>query len=439
MLSTSLQRCRQLLRMTALRQAVVMTLAFWLVLLVAALISRWYLQGEIREDIDSELKLRHQALLLQLQQQADTPMPSSSLLFASWQPQQGVAKGPQHRRLNRLKGYANIELKELDHDWDDEWRAFGKSTPAGHLVVAINIDHRFEILEKISQSYLLISLLVGGVSLGLGVVIGLFNQRRYSHINRVLQQLAEGNLTARIALPACRDDLDRVALQIDRTSERLALLLRQTRDLTANISHDLKTPLARLRARLEAALLQPEQQDYPQTLGLALEQIDSMIATFEAILRIAYLDSGEQRGRFESLSLQQITAETAQIYQAVVEDSGRELSVQLEGDSQVEGSRELLIQLLANLIENALRHTPEGTAISLRCAPGCLEVGDSGPGIAVSERERVLEPMYRCEKSRHTPGSGLGLSLVNSIAQLHRAELSLQDNQPGLKVTCRFK
>ncbi|WP_315981449.1 histidine kinase dimerization/phospho-acceptor domain-containing protein [Aliamphritea spongicola] len=198
-------------------------------------------------------------------------------------------------------------------------------------MVAINLDHRYDVLERIGQSYLVVSIIVSVVTLVVGLMIGLYNQRRYSRISQTLDTIAAGDLSARINQTKARDDLDLVAQRIDLTTVRLESLVKQTQDLSANIAHDLKTPMARLRARLESALISPEAEDNAVTLEAALEQIDKMIATFEAILRIAYLNSGEYRARFQPLPLADIVRETADIYSPVVEDSGRQLILDVKG------------------------------------------------------------------------------------------------------------
>ena len=448
MLSTlpaKLQFCRRLTKMTALRQAVFLTLVFLTVLLIAGWFSARWISAELDEGINDELRLRHQQLAQQIVQQEDIAslLPNSSVIFASFSNSAKQTYGYQSRKLYRKPGFADIELNNSHSDDDNRWRIYNSPAADGQLVVAINLDHRYDVLERIGESYLLVSIIVSLVTLVVGLIIGVYNQRRYNRISQALDTIAAGDLSARINQSKARDDLDLVAQRIDLTTVRLESLVKQTQDLSANIAHDLKTPMARLRARIESALLNPDTEDNAATLEAALEQIDTMIGTFEAILRIAYLNSGEYRARFQPLPLHEIVAEAAEMYSPVIEDAGHKLILDLQGHSQVMGSRELIIQLLANLIENALRHTPQDSCIWLTCRGSNLSIEDNGPGIPKEERSRVLEPMYRLEKSRSTSGSGLGLSMVNTIAQLHEARLNLTDTDQqksshGLKIQLQF-
>ncbi len=444
-LPVNLNALRRLKKMTALRQAAFLTLVFLAVLIIAGWFSAQWISRELDSGINDELKLRHEALSRQLKDQPSPGrlLPNSSVMFASFTNARQQVFGDDSRKLYRRTGLSEIEFEDNHSDEESRWRIYNAPAAGGQLVVAINLDHRYDVLERIGQSYLAVSIIVSAVTLVVGLMIGVYNQRRYNRISQTLDTIAAGDLSARINQTKARDDLDLVAQRIDLTTVRLESLVKQTQDLSANIAHDLKTPMARLRARLESALLNPEAENNAVTLEAALEQIDKMIATFEAILRIAYLNSGEYRARFQPLPLDDIVRETADIYSAVVEDSGRELVLDVQGHVAVMCSRELLIQLLANLIENAIRHTPSGSTIWLSCEGRTLTIEDNGPGVPVAERERVLEPMYRLEKSRSTSGSGLGLSLVNTISQLHQAKLVLTDvsrskSPQGLRVRLIF-
>ena len=448
MLSTlpvNLNALRRLKKMTALRQAAFLTLVFLAVLMIAGWFSAQWISRELDSGINDELKLRHEALSRQLKDQPSPGnlLPNSSVMFASFTDARQQVFGYDSKKLYRLAGLSEIEFEDKHSDEESRWRIYNAPAAGGRLVVAINLDHRYDVLERIGQSYLVVSIIVSVVTLVVGLMIGLYNQRRYSWISQTLDTIAAGDLSARINQTKARDDLDLVAQRIDLTTVRLESLVKQTQDLSANIAHDLKTPMARLRARLESALISPEAEDNTVTLEAALEQIDKMIATFEAILRIAYLNSGEYRARFQPLPLADIVRETADIYSPVVEDSGRQLILDVKGSAAVMCSRELLIQLLANLIENAIRHTPPDSVIWLTCHGRVLTIEDNGPGIPAHERTRVLEPMYRLEKSRSTSGSGLGLSLVSTISQLHQAKLVLTDtgvdkSPEGLKIQLEF-
>ncbi len=296
---------------------------------------------------------------------------------------------------------------------------------------------------------MLVGLLSAGAAVVVGLWFGLRNQRRISAISTVLSKVAEGgDLQARVDPPARnRDDLDALARRVDDTTAQLDALMRQTRDFSANIAHDLKTPLTRLRIRLETALVaELDTGDSAEQIGAALEQTETVIGIFNAFLRIAKLESGgATKAEFvPPLNLADLTAEvTGGAYGPVIEDSGRSLQVDVDVQAQVSGDRVLLIQMLANMIENALRHTPKGTALRLVARDDVLGgLADDGPGIPEAEHDKVLQPLYRLEKSRTTEGAGLGLALVRTIAELHGAQVVLSTDpttgRGGLFIRAEF-
>jgi signal transduction histidine kinase len=432
-------------RMTAVRQASLLTAVFLFILLIAALSVTWLLNKELSNSVDNELATRHKVLsqsMLDAPQQLLT-LPDSPLFFASLKVNKEKTVGLKHPKLFRSKGYSTIDLPS--HEDSDTWRIYTAPSNLGMLAIGINTDNRYELLEKVGELFLIVGLFTALSTLIIGLYIGIKNQRRFSAISQTLDKVSAGDLGARISPLQNRDDLDQVALQIDTTNIRLESLLQQTKDLTSNIAHDLKTPMARLRAKLENVLSVDPQEKIDEAIESALDQTDQMIATFEAILRIAHLSSGQYRERFKVLSLVEIAQETADIYRAVLEDNGYHFNLILDSQCQIKGDRELIIQLIANLLENALRHTERGSQISLECIGAKLTVSDNGPGIDADLRTKVLEPMYRLDASRHTKGNGLGLSLVDTIAKLHSARIELSDTKQnagerrGLSVTLLFQ
>jgi len=441
--SNKLAQIKSLPKLSAIRQAALLTTIFLIILLLAGATGAWLFYKNILENTDIELRNRHQTLSAQILN-TNTPitaLPSSGLLFASLQTPDGRIYGPKHKKMFKYAGFQSLEI--IHSGEEDTWRIYSATAGENKLAMAINMEPKYEVLEHGSELFLIMGILTTVLTLLTALCIGLRAQQRLNHIHTTLDKVAEGDLSARISPAHSSDDLAQVATRIDETNARLERLLRQSRDLGANIAHDLKTPLARLRAKLETALDHSDPVQVNQYIEGALEQSDQMIATFEAILRLAHLNSGQYRQRFSALSLADIVRETAEIYQAVVEDSEHFFSLKIDSSIQIKGDRELIIQLIANLLENAIRHTPTGSCIILSCIGRTLTVCDNGPGIPIQHREQVLEPMYRLEKSRNTTGNGLGLSLVQSVAQLHKAQLSLSNanadaNNPGLSVSLKF-
>jgi signal transduction histidine kinase len=216
--------------------------------------------------------------------------------------------------------------------------------------------------------------------------------------------------------------------------------------VTVDIAHDLRSPIARHRNRLAEVLAKPGlSSEVVQDIEGAIGEMDSIVETFDSLLRIAQLESGERLQSFERLDLEQVLQQISDLYLPVAEDAGCALVRSIAPDERpliVDGDPQLLSQLLINLIENAIRHCPQRTQIVIGAAREeagiAITVADDGPGIPEGERSRVFERFYRLDRSRGSPGSGLGLALVAAISRLHGAEISILDNEPGLRVRVVF-
>ncbi|MGB8621361.1 MAG: ATP-binding protein [Paracoccaceae bacterium] len=327
-----------------------------------------------------------------------------------------------------------------DYDYFLGARTFGPY----RLTVANSGEDISELEEIILRGGLWAGLVLGAVALAGGVALSTRMQQRIGAIQTVLEQVANGRFGARVARTGNGDDLDALAGIVNDTVARLAVSVESMRQISNDIAHDLKTPLNRLRIRLETALESHGNgwTDFAE-LEAALDETDSIIATFDALLRIAQIESGARKARFSPIDPGHVLEEMTGFYQALAEDEGRRLI--FTGDAaagRIRGDRELLAQLFANLIENALRHCPPGAVIT--CAARregdriVASIADNGPGIPEAEREKVLRRLYRMEQSRTTRGSGLGLAMVKAVADLHEARLTLSDNAPGLRVEVSF-
>jgi signal transduction histidine kinase len=275
-----------------------------------------------------------------------------------------------------------------------------------------------------------------------GAVFSRAALRRIETINRTFLEVAEGNFSRRVPTRGTRDELDRLAVNINQMLERIEHLLDNLQQVTNDIAHDLRTPLGHLRQGLEGARLKGVSvEEYQTAIDHAIEEVDTILETFAALLRIAQVESRSRRDRFTDVDLSEVSNRVIDAYESVVEDAGQTLTWSIANGIEVRGDKNLLAQLLANLIENASRHCPTGTPIrvSLGSDPApVLEVADNGPGIPADMREAVLRRFVRLEQSRTSPGSGLGLAVVKAIADLHDARLKLDDNGPGLRVTLTF-
>ena len=270
-------------------------------------------------------------------------------------------------------------------------------------------------------------------------------QRRLDAVRDTLRQVSHGKLSARVPLLGRGDDLDQLSRDINEALDRLSASVESMRQVSTDIAHDLKTPLNYLKITLEDARLKQEKgQPVLEDLERASEEADQINLIFEALLRIAHIESGVRKSRFAAVNLSELFNVLLDVYSEVAADTVHMVEQRFHDDDEqlIAGDRQLLIQMYANLIENAIRHTPPGAVILLGIAGEgdriCTYVEDNGLGIPASEHERVFRRLYRLEKSRTSPGTGLGLSLVKAVADLHGAELRLADARPGLRVVIRY-
>lgn len=266
--------------------------------------------------------------------------------------------------------------------------------------------------------------------------------RRIDEINQTSLAIIDGRLKERIPVRGTSDEIDRLSTNLNQLFDSNQALLESLKQVSSNIAHDLRTPLSRLRQGLEEARAKSSTQVYEAAIDGAIVESDQLLATFAALLRIAQIESGSRKAGFKDVDLTGIFERVADAYHAVAEDQGKSLVTKLAPAVKFVGDNELMLQMVANLTENAIRHTPAGTGISLRLentASGIQAIiSDTGPGIPEDQATKVFEHFYRLDTARATAGNGLGLALVAAIAKLHNLRLDLQDNEPGLKVVVQF-
>ena len=266
---------------------------------------------------------------------------------------------------------------------------------------------------------------------------------RVDAITRTAEAIIGGNIQRRIPLRGTNDEMDRLAGTLNRMLDRIGQLMDSLRQVSGDIAHDLRTPLGRLRQTLDEARRSARTSaDYEAAFDRAISETDAILDTFSALLRIAQIEAGTRRAGFRPLDLSALAISIGQTYAPVAEDEGRSLLTSVEPGIRIEGDRELLAQMLVNLTENALRHAGAGAHIKIALekmpSGAILRIADDGPGIPEAERGNVLKRFYRLERSRTTAGSGLGLSLVAAIVELHGSTIRILDNHPGLCVEIQF-
>jgi signal transduction histidine kinase len=305
------------------------------------------------------------------------------------------------------------------------------------LLIGRDIQVRAQ-LRRLLTSALLWALLVVLVmaSIGALVVRSLF-RRTLANVSATAGAIAAGDFTQRVRLSGRGDEFDQLAETINDMLDRIGRLMEGVREVSNAIAHDLRTPITRARARLEdAALHASTVPELRAAIERATADLDGIVAVFQALLRIAEIEAGSRRSAFARVDLVPLLADVAELYGAVAEDSGISISVHAPEQLPAHGDRELIQQAVANLVDNAVKFSPPGGAVRLSATvtPAGVEiaVADQGPGIPESERDRAAERFYRGETARNTPGSGLGLALVQAVAHLHGGNLRLADAGPGL-------
>jgi len=270
-----------------------------------------------------------------------------------------------------------------------------------------------------------------------------------------IARIASGDMASRVAASGRGDEFDQLAITMNRMLDRIATLMEGVRGVSDAIAHDLRTPIARARAKLEEALAEPAAatEEEAERLRGAIEQgiadLDNISRIFRALLRIAEAEAGARRAAFAPFDLSAVLADAAEIYEATAEAHGQQLTTDLPGRLEMVGDRDLLLQAVANLLDNAIKFSAGGGTVALAARhaaeDGVVEiaVSDEGPGLSPEDRAHAGERFFRADKARGTPGSGLGLSLVQAVAMLHGGELRLEDAwpkraRPGLRATLRL-
>lgn len=284
------------------------------------------------------------------------------------------------------------------------------------------------------------------LTVALAIIGGLYISDRFlariSAITATAEAIIHGDIHNRIPRRAADDELDRLGSTLNRMLDRIVALMDALRQISSSIAHELRTPLSHLRQTLEVAQADAEAGRLPEgVFARAIEETDGLLNTFEALLRIAQIESGTRRQGFRDLDLSALVQSLVQTYETTAEDEGRALSAQIQPGILVNGDGELIAQAVVNLIENAIRHTPLGSQVRVTLTSGAhplLTIADNGRGVPAADRERILRRFERLESSTPVHGSGLGLSIVSAIAELHDIELTLDDNRPGLSVSLRF-
>jgi signal transduction histidine kinase len=292
------------------------------------------------------------------------------------------------------------------------------------------LDRTFERSAAWGIAVVLLLAFSGGVLMSLGA------RRRIASINRTARRIIAGNFSERVPDAGSRDEYDDLALNINAMLDQIESLFESVRHVGDSIAHDLKTPLTRLRNRLE--LLTTSASPGIEEIQRCVADSDRLLNTFNALLRISRIESGAYRAAFRLIDLGEIVSDTCDLYRASADERQISISIDVTGPSQINGDRELLAQAVANLLDNAVKYAPQGGRIDVIVTSDkghCrIVVADNGDGVATTDLDRIAQRFVRLDSSRSAPGNGLGLSLVRAVVDQHRGRLVFEDNKPGLRV-----
>jgi signal transduction histidine kinase len=311
------------------------------------------------------------------------------------------------------------------------------------LLVGRTVDDLEDFARNIETALLLSIVLIFVLAGVASISVTRRTVGRIEAINATSRAIMQRGLGERIPVRGTRDEWDHLAANLNSMLDRIEALMAQVKQVTDNVAHDLRTPLTRMRGRLEKAYnTQGATERERALIGDTLADLDGVLRMFASLTRISQIEANERSDAARPVDLSEIAREVTELFDAAAEDKGGRLAVTGNDGVRILGDRDLLFDALSNLVDNAIKHGRDGGHVSVAVSQngGASEicVADDGPGIPADERERVFNRFYRLERSRQTPGNGLGLSLVAAVARLHGANVAMEDNAPGLRARIRF-
>jgi signal transduction histidine kinase len=348
--------------------------------------------------------------------------------------------------LQGAKGWDNFSERALKPETVDRpvLRARFETLPDGyHLLVGKEIGDLDGFAKRINTALALVLALIFVLAGAASISVTRRTVGRIEAINATSRAIMQSGLDKRIPLHGTRDEWDQLADNLNSMLERIEALMTEVKQVTDNVAHDLRTPLTRMRGRLERACGRPRDPASDQSLiEHTMAELDGVLRIFSSLTRISQIEARDQRAAFGTLDLANVASEVVELFDAAAEESGGHLSLVRDQHVFVTGDRDLLFDAIANLVDNAIKHGREAGQVTVEVdhsdGEGVISVADDGPGLPADEQQNVFKRFYRLERSRRTPGSGLGLSVVAAVARLHGARIEMFDNRPGLKVRLRF-
>jgi signal transduction histidine kinase len=448
---------RKLFHTTVFRLSLVYALLFSTVAGGALWVIYWMAESQMQEQTDTRLQLETNALLNRYRIGAVEGLieiihfrnndDGSRYLFSRLvhRQQQDLTRDLEFDKLNDdfTQAFTTIPLGKITGNpaQQEPGRLLLTLLPGGYqLLVVTDLKQQHTLLKRLWLTVLTASGIIFTLAMIGGSFMGYNVMHRMNAIGKTANAIVSGNLAQRIPVTRRDDEFDRLSRVLNIMLEKIQHLMQGMREVTDNLAHDLRNPLNRLRNRLESSQYEAHDQvDYPQLIQDSIQDVDDLIRTFNALLSIAQMESGVQRDDWTDVDLSVLSDELAEMYTVVAEEQGLTLTHKAETGLHVHGNRQLLAQAITNLLDNAVKYTPEDGNITLdatqRDNQVIISITDNGPGIPEDQYEQVFKRFTRLDNARSSPGNGLGLSLVKAVADLHGAEIRLEDNHPGLKAS----
>ena len=458
----------RLVNTTAFRLSLIYALVFSLISTGAISFLYWNSAKEIRRQTDDQLQIETNALmqlyhtgkinaLTTEMNQLNIDGHSKFFLYAlqtrdtldfveEIQPGIDLAVGDSIFGTVPLKSVVSVPKSTLSRQdpFDQPARVLLTLLPDGYqMLVGTDLVPRQELLQRMLNVIITLIILVFTLALAGGALIGYSVLHRINSVRQTAGEIIEGDLSLRMQVTKKNDEFDRLSTVLNTMLTRIEQLMQSMHQVTDNLAHDLRNPLNRLRNRLEVALIENlDREGYQQVQQEAIQDIDDIIRTFNSLLSIAQAESGKHDHDWTPIDLKPFIEELAELYSIVAEESNITFQSTIKESRLILGDHQLLAQTFTNLLDNAMKFTPEGGHIDMKThfekQKAIIEIADSGPGIPEDKREEVFERFIRLDSARSTPGNGLGLSLVKAVVERHNGTIELKDNSPGLRVILSF-
>jgi len=397
-------------------------------------------QGEIKELLNDA----HSKDLSKIAQTVERMSANSPQYFYVLQNRAGDYLAGNLPAIVPIQGVREWDGKPLGSDEFVHLRAFGlQIVDEAYLFVGVRAYKPSKMYGPVTRSFLwlmvptFIAVLLGGLFISNRMLA------RVEAISQTSREIMSGDLKRRMPVSATDDEFDHLATSVNVMLDRIEGLMEGLRQVSNDIAHDLRTPLTKLRQRLELARHKSKTLDeFRDALDQSINHVDATLAIFAGLLRIAQIEAGTRKSGFKKLDLASILSEVVEFYKPVFEEKAQSLVINITPELIMAGDKELLTQLFVNLFDNATHHTPPQSTIKMRALIKdthiMVELSDNGPGIPQAQTEKVMQRFYRLEQSRTTSGHGLGLSLVKAITEQHNGGIHLLDNHPGLLIKIQF-